>query len=110
MFSPLYFIILYFSICGFVKKAGYKLWQGLIPIYNLYLFITVIKVSPILLILISLGLIFLEQRAFFGTLIYIFLPFIIADKYGQNTFIAILTLLFPYVMYPYIAFIKGYYS
>lgn len=46
------------ALPGFINKAGYSFYKGLIPGYNLYLFFTLLEFSPILLGLLGLGMIF----------------------------------------------------
>lgn len=104
------FIALYISMMGLLNKAGYKAWYGLIPFYNLYLLLKVLDISPIIIFILGLLLIFLPDRMFIGTLIYIFLPFIINDAYNGKFLVGILTLIIPFIMYPVIAFFTGIYS
>lgn len=100
----LYFISLLISLPGFISKAGYNLKDGIIPFYNIYLFLIILKISPILLIIISLGLILTPDRMFFATLMFVFLPFITADAFGKGKITAFFTLILPFVMYPYLAY------
>lgn len=103
------FLVFYLSLAGFLNKAGYKFWYGFIPIYNIYLFFKVLKINPALLLILGLGLIFLKDRMFIATLIYIFLPFIISYTYNKNILVGFLTLIFPQVMLPFIAYFFGFY-
>ena len=80
----IYILSFYLSLPGFFSKAGYNALSGLIPIYNLYILFQILEISPILLIIISLGLIFSPDRSFFGTLIFVFMPFILADAYEKG--------------------------
>lgn len=57
-----------------------------------------------------MGLIFLADRVFVITLLFILLPFIINDCYGKNFLTGLLTLFFPFIMYPYFGYIGGVYS
>ena len=70
----------------------------------------ILKINPILLIVLGLGLIFLPCRMFVATLIIIFLPFQIADAYSSNFKVSIITFILPIIMYPVLAYIKGYYT
>ncbi len=106
----LYLVSLYLSIPGFIKKAGYNPLLGLIPIVNIYCFIRTLDINPIFLIIISLLLIFLPDRAFIVTSIVIFLPFMVVDCFEDKLIYSFLTLVIPFVMYPYIAYIHGIYS
>lgn len=106
----LYLVTLYLSIPGFIKKAGYHPLLGLIPVVNVYCLLRALEINPIFLIIISLLLIFLPDRAFIVTSIVIFLPFMIVDCYEDNLLYSFLALVIPFVMYPYIAYIHGIYS
>ena len=106
----LYLVTLYLSIPGFIKKAGYHPLLGLIPIVNIYYLLRTLDVNPIFLIVISLLLIFLPDRAYIVTTIVIFLPFMIVDCFEDNIIYSFITLVIPFVMYPYIAYIHGIYS
>lgn len=110
MLPLIYFICFYISLPGFFYKAGYKPLQGLIPIYNLYILCVILKIPPLLLAILGLGLILLPCRMFIATLIIIFLPFIIADAYSDNFKVSILTAIIPMLMYPILAYLKGYYT
>lgn len=110
MLLLIYFICFYLSLPGFFARAGYRPITGLIPIYNICILFMILKINPILIAVLGLGLIFLPCRMFVATLIIIFLPFLIADAYSDNLKIAILTFLLPFIMYPVLAYIKGYYT
>ena len=105
----LYLIILYLSIPGFLRLAGYKFYYGLIPIVNLYFFFKVLKINPIFLIIYSLLIIFIPYRDFLVTAIFVFLPFIIMDAFEEKLIYSFLTLLVPYFFYPFIAYHHGRY-
>ena len=105
-----YLITFYLSIPGFIKKAGYNPLLGLIPVVNVYCLLRALEINPIFLIIISLLLIFLPDRAFVVTSIVIFLPFMISDCYEDNLIYSFLALVIPFIMYPYIAYIHGIYS
>lgn len=104
-----YLLCFYFSLPGLVNKAGYSLWEGLIPFYNIYLLLTLLEINPFILIILSLGLIFSPDRMLIATIILVFLPFIICDAYNKGKFISILTLVLPFLMYPFIAYSSGCY-
>lgn len=105
----IYILSFYLSLPGFFSKAGYNALSGLIPIYNLYILFQILEISPILLIIISLGLIFLPDRLFFGTLIFVFMPFILADAYDKGKITGLLCFIFPFVFYPILAYFTGAY-
>ena len=46
-------ISLLIALPGFINKAGYSLWKGFIPGYNIYLFFRIIEFPVTLLFLIS---------------------------------------------------------
>lgn len=111
MIVLIYILCFYFSLPGFLKKAGYSYLKGLIPFYNIYLLCLSLKVNPFILGMLSLGLIFLPCRTLIGTILIIFLPFIISDAYNCDDLkMAFLTLIFPFFMYPYQAYVKGFYT
>jgi len=99
-----YFIILYLSLPGLVSKAGYSLKEGLIPGYNVYVLLTILEVNPFLLIILSLGLIFLPQRMFIATLLFVFFPFLLCDAYSRGIIFSILTLICPFIMFLVLAY------
>lgn len=102
-------ISLLISIPGFVKRAGDGFIKGLIPGYNIYLFLSAIEFPPIILMLLALGLIFLPDRMFIATLFCVLLPFMVSDAFGKGKFSAILTLFLPFIMYPFLAYFNGIY-
>ncbi|MBQ8131817.1 MAG: hypothetical protein IJ193_04940 [Bacilli bacterium] len=106
----MYLVSLYISIPGFVKKAGYNPFLGLVPIVNIYLLIRTLKINPIFLMVIALLLIFLPDRAFIVTSIVIFLPFMVVDCFEDNILYSFLSLVLPFIFFPYIAYIHGIYS
>lgn len=97
------------AIPGFVYKAGYSWKKSLIPFYNIGLFIQIIEFPIWLLVIIGLGMIFLPFRSFFATLLFVMLPFIVNDCYSNGKLFGFLTLIFPFIMYPYVAYINGMY-
>lgn len=105
----IYILSFYLSLPGFFSKAGYSALSGLIPIYNLYILFQILEVNPIILIIISLGLIFLPDRAYFGTLLFIFIPFMLADAYDKGKIIGLLCFIFPFIFYPLLAYFTGTY-
>ena len=109
MFLFIYFIILYISIVLFLNKAGVNIFESLIPIYNLYLFLKILKISPWLLILLSLGLIFLDDRMLIFTLIYVFMPFVCGYVFSCKKIWSVLAVLLPFPFYFFLPFCGGYY-
>jgi hypothetical protein len=99
-----YLVTFYLSLPGFFSKAGYSAYKGLIPIYNVYILLEILNIKPLLLILISLGLIFLEDRMYFITLIFVFMPFMLADAYDKKLITGILGLCLPFIIFPAIAY------
>ena len=102
-------ISLLIALPGFINKAGYSLWKGFIPGYNIYLFFRIIEFPPILLIFIALGLIFLPDRVFAITLLFVLLPFITSDAFSKGKVFGFITLLLPFIMYPYLGYLCGIY-
>lgn len=107
IFVSFYLVTLYVSIIGFLSKCGYSIKKTWIPFYNLYLFFRVLKISPILLILLALGLIFLEDRVLIMTIMIIFLPFICAYTFNKKIIWAIIALIFPFPGYILLSFTNG---
>ncbi len=105
----IYLAIFYLSIPGLLHKAGYGWWLGLIPVYNVYKLFEVLKINIIIFLALIIGIIS-PISIFFLTLSYIFFPFLITDAYGKKYLTAFLTLLFPFIMYPLIAYKIGNYS
>lgn len=100
----IYLIVLYISLPGLLNKAGYNFFLGLIPIYNVYLLFRVLEIPISIIITLVLGFIFLNNNIFVLTLIFIFLPFILADAYSKGTVVSILGLILPVIIFPYIAY------
>lgn len=104
-----YLVPLYLSLPGLLSKAGYNGLKGLIPFYNVYVLIEILEINPLLLILLSLGLIFLPIRGYLVTLVFIFIPFLIADAYDKKPFIGLITCILPFIMFPFISYFSGTY-
>ena len=103
-------ISLLIAIPGFINKAGYSFVKGLIPGYNIYLFLSLLEFSPLFLIIISIGLIVLPDRAYFATLLFMILSFMVSDAFGKGKFTGFLTLFLPFIMYPFLGYIGGTYA
>ena len=106
----IYVLSIYISLPGLLSKAGYNALYGLIPIYNIFILVQILEIHPILLMILSLGLIFLPDRVFIGTMIGIFIPFIIADAYDKNILYGILCFILPFIFLPIIAYMNGTYA
>lgn len=104
-----YIISIYISLPGLLSKAGYNALLGLIPIYNIYILVQILEIHPILLLILSLGLIFLPDRAYIMTLICLFIPFIIADAYDKGIIYGIICCVLPFIFIPYLAYFTGAY-
>jgi hypothetical protein len=100
----IYLIVLYISIPGLLNKAGYNFFLGLIPIYNVYLLFRVLEIPLSIIITLLLGLIFLNNNVYVLTLIFVFLPFILADAYSKGKVISIVGLILPMIVFPYLAY------
>ena len=103
-------ISLFIALPGFINKAGYSLWKGFIPIYNIYLFFRIIEFPPVILMLCGIGMIILPDRAFIITLLCCLFPFFVCEIFNQKKWMGFLTLLLPFIMYPLIGYIIGFYS
>ncbi len=104
-----YLVTFYLSLPGLFSKAGYSAYKGLIPIYNIYILIEILNIKPIFLLILSLGLIFLEDRMYIITLIFVFMPFMIADAYDKKFITGLLGLFLPFFVIPYIAYANSTY-
>ena len=102
-------VAFYLSLCGFLAKAGYSFWTGLIPIYNIALLFVFLGIKPIVLFILGILFIILPDGAIILTLLYVFLPFLISYAYGRGFFIGLLTFVCPIVMYPLLAFVLAVY-
>ena len=85
-------ISLFIALPGFINKAGYSLWKGFIPIYNIYLFFRIIEFPPIILMLCGIGMIILPDRAFIITLLCCLFPFFICEIFNQKKWMGFLTI------------------
>lgn len=99
-----YFIVIYLSLPGLLSKAGYSLKDGLIPGYNIYILLIILEINPFLLIILSLGLIFLPQRMFVATLMFVFFPFFLCNAYSRGIIFSVLALVCPFLMFPILAY------
>lgn len=104
-----YLVSFYLSLPGLFSKAGYNGLKGLIPFYNIYILIELLEINPFLLILLSLGLIFLPIRGYLVTLVFLFIPFLIADAYDKKPITGLITCILPFIMFPFIAYFSGTY-
>mgnify|MGYP003306300645 CR=1 FL=1 len=104
-----YLLSIYISIPGLIGKANYNWLLGWIPFVNIYYLLSVLEIKPIFLIIISLLLIFLPDRALIVTMMVVFLPFLIADCYENNVGYGFLGLILPFIVFPYIAYFHGEY-
>ena len=104
-----YLVTFYLSLPGLFSKAGYSAFKGLNPIYNIYILFEILNIKALFVILLGLGLIFLEDRMFIPTFLFTILPFTISDAYDHKLFMGILALVLPFFIYPYIAYFNGTY-
>lgn len=104
-----YLVTFYLSLPGLFSKAGYSAYKGLIPIYNIYILMEILNINSLFLILLSLGLIFLEDRMYIITFLFVFMPFMIADAYDKKFFMGLLGLILPFLVIPYIAYFNSTY-
>lgn len=109
MYLVVCLICLMISIPGYIAKSGESWWKGIIPIVNIYYFLKGLKISPILLIVLALGLIFLPDRLLVLTIMCVFSPFIVTDAYGHGKIVGALGLILPFIIYPWLAYVSGTY-
>ena len=102
-------VLFHISLSFLLEKAGYNRLLCLFPGINLYYLSKAIKTNIILIILLVIGIILLPIRNLIMTLIYIYLPFIISYYYSQQIYVPIITLVVPFLGYPYMA-LRGYYN
>ena len=103
-------IVLFYVSLGFLlEKAGYNKILSFIPGLNLYYLSKAIKTNIVIIIILIIGIIFLPIRNLLMTLIYIYLPFTISYYYSQKLYVPIITLVLPFLGYPYMA-LRGYYN
>ena len=110
MYLVVCLVCLIISIPGFISKSGEPWWKGIIPIVNIYYFLKGLKLSPILLMVLALGLICLPDRLLILTIMCIFFPFIVTDAYGHGKIVGLLGLIFPMLIYLWLAYISGVYT
>lgn len=104
------FCIFYISLIGFIGKAGYPFYLGLIPVVNLYFLFKSLHLSPILIFILGILLVFWEHRMFILSLFLVFLPFLISYAYGHKILGGVMAFLCPMIVYPYFAFWNGNYQ
>ena len=108
-FLLIYFIIILISLPGYFQKAEYPIWKAFIPIYNIYILFEILnfKLGHILILL---GFIFIPYtRVFTLTMLYVFLPSLIAKAYDKKWIYGILGIPFPFLFYPYVSFFPSTY-
>lgn len=101
-------VILFISYIEIFLKANRKIWEALIPFYNIYVFTKIIDIHIIIVIILAILILFPLTSKFFLLLVIINLPFILADAFGYSMVYGFLGLVLPIIFIPIIAF-KGTY-
>ena len=78
------------------EKAGRQGWEAIVPIYNIYVLTIVVGQPWWLLILCLIPLV--------NVLVFIFLAFKLAERFGQGVPFTIGMVLLPFVFYPLLGF------
>ena len=108
-FILIYIIIIFLSLPGYFYKADYPIWKAFVPIYNIYTLFEILnfKLGHLLIII---GFIFIPYTRFFTlTLLYVFLPSLIAKAYDKKFIFGILGIIFPFAFYPYVSYFPSTY-
>ncbi len=103
------FVTFYISIPFMLKRAGYNFALSFIPILNLYFLSKALKTNIIITIAIVLGIIFSPIRNLIITTLYFYLPFVFAYYFNIDFKMAAISLVLPFLGYPYIA-LRGSYN
>lgn len=108
-------IFYYVALWHFFKKAGYKGWEAIIPLYNTWVFVEISGLAwwyafvAILLHFVRLTSALLNVLVFIVSFtIHFFTCYNISKKLHCDTDFAILMVLFPFVMIPIVAFSDKY--
>lgn len=101
----LIFLISYF---GIFIKSGRKIWEALIPGYNIYILFRILDLHIFLFITLTVLILFPITSKFFILLTLINFPFILADAFGYKLIYGFLILIFPIIFLPYVVY-KGTY-
>lgn len=102
------FLIVLISYLGIFIKTERKIWEALVPGYNIYILFKILDLHIFLFISLIILILIPITSKFFILLIVVNLPFIISDAFGYKLFYGFLILLFPIFFLPYVVF-KGTY-
>jgi hypothetical protein len=104
----LHILILFISFIIYFLKSHRKIWESLIPGYNIYIFFKLLDIPLAILIMLGIFIIIPITRLFFTCLTIIYIPFILADSLGLSKKYALLSLVFPIIFVPFMIY-KGSY-
>ena len=111
LFGGVFFIIwlavlavIFVSLWKLFEKAGRPGWEGIVPIYNLYILITKIALQPWWLILVFLAAIIPLVGALVALAAMVFININVAKNFGKGIGFAIGLTLLGIVFYPILAF------
>ncbi len=102
-------VLFYISMCLLLNKTGFNIIQSFVPGLNIYNFCKVIKTNILVFVVLAVLIIFLPIRNIIATFLYVLMPYLVSYYYGMSNKVAFLTLLVPFIGYPYIA-MKGFYN
>ncbi len=91
-------IILIMSWYKLFEKNERKGWKAIIPIYNIYILMTIAEVNPLSIFLLLVPIVNLFVLALLSVKL--------ANKYNRSALFAIGLLFFPFIFYPILAFSK----
>lgn len=92
-------VIMAISMWKLFTKAGKPGWAAIVPIYNNIVMLQIIG-RPLWWLLVMMFV------PFFGIWLYIVMIIDFAKAYGKSTGFAVLMMLFPFIVYPILAFSK----
>ncbi len=93
-------ILMIVSYWKVFQKAGKQGWEAIVPIYNLIVLMQISKTPLWMLVLVFIPII-----NFIGApIVMIAISLNMAKVFGKDTVFGILLIIFPYIMYPILAF------
>ena len=101
MLLPIVIVCILFIVCNYkiFKKAGYKGWEAIIPIYNTYIMCKISNL-PVWFVILT----FIPGVNFF---VSVYIIYSLAKSFGQGVGFTIGLLLLPVIFYPIFAFSKN---
>lgn len=93
------FVFMIVSLWKLFTKAGKPGWAAIVPFYNTWVFVEIAKLSVVWFVLTFIPLV--------NIIAIIVIYHGISKAFGKGAGTTVLTILFPYVMFPYLAFNKN---